>query len=91
MKEIIRYMFIYLTTFNAERAAKVYQMIYYPNVYYKNNEKKDEITKPIERQGEIKPKNKNDELRETLKYLKSKKTKTPRDKSTISFLEGMGI
>ncbi len=84
-------MFIYLTTFNAERAARVYQMIYYPNVYYKNNSEEVETTKPIEKIGEVKPKSKNDELRETLKYLKSKKTKTPRDKSTISFLEGMGI
>ena len=84
-------MFIYLTTFNAERAAKVYQMIYYPNVYYKNNEKKVETEKTFEKIGEVKPKSKNEELKETLQYLKSKKIKTKRDKSTISFLEGMGI
>jgi len=91
MKEILRYMFIYLTTFNAERAAKVYQMIYYPNIYYNNNEKKVETTTPFEKVGEVKPKSKNEELKETLQYLKSKKTKTKRDKGTISFLEGMGI
>lgn len=83
-------MFIYLTTFNAERAAKVYQMIYYPNIYYNNN-KKVETTKTFEKVGEVKPKSKNDELKETLDYLKSKKTKTVRDKSTISFLEGMNL
>ncbi len=54
MKEIFRYMFIYLTTFNAERAARVYQMIYYPNVYYKNNSEEVETTKPIEKIGEEK-------------------------------------
>ena len=89
MKETFRYLFIFLTTFNAERAAKVYQMIYYPSLFKNEGEKKVIIEV---KEGEVKKTiTKNDELIESLKYLKSKKIKTARDKATISFLEGMSL
>jgi uncharacterized membrane protein len=87
MKQLFCYVVIFFTTFNAERAARVYQMIYHPNI--KQPEKKEE--KKIELPVPVKKKDDKDDLRETLEYLRNKKNKSEAEKNSLSFLEGMNL
>lgn len=86
MKQLFCYVVIFFTTFNAEKAARVYQMIYHPHM--KQPEKKEDIKiEPIP----VKKKDDKDDLRETLEYLRNKKNKSEAEKNSLSFLEGMNL
>lgn len=88
MKKVISYYLIFFTTWDAMKAAKIYQMIY-QNVPSQGTEKIEQTKKVTV--GSVstttQQKSKRDELTESLNYLKSKKVKTKQDKDSIYTLE----
>ena len=88
MKKVLSYYLIFFTTWDAMKAAKIYQMIY-QNVPAQGTETIEQSKKvSVGSVSNSKPqKSKRDELTESLNYLKSKKVKTKQDKDSIYTLE----
>ena len=88
--KFLRYFLIYLTSKDAETAAKVYNMIYNPEMFRvvkpsQNLSKVSKVEKPTP--TTTKPKSKKDEIVESLNYLKSKKNPSKQEKESIYTLE----
>lgn len=86
--KLFKYFFIYLTSKDAETAAKVYNMLYNPEVIFvskpnNNSTHVDKVNPPTVSD----PNNKKEELLESLRYLKSKKSPTKKEKDSIYTLE----
>jgi Na+-translocating ferredoxin:NAD+ oxidoreductase RnfG subunit len=86
MKKLFCYSVIFFFTFNALKAARIYQMIYHPTIKQPDTQVKKET------KSETLPKQtKKNSLKETLNYLRNKKNKTDKEKNSLSFLEGMNL
>jgi len=86
MKKLFCYTVIFFFTFNALKAARIYQMIYHPTI------KQPEIEPKKVKKTEVPTKqDKKSNLKETLDYLRNKKNKTDKEKNSLSFLEGMNL
>jgi hypothetical protein len=84
MKELIKYLVIRMTTRHAKTAIDIYKTLY--------NTKKDGkvicVDKPSLSVNSVpKSNSKKQELIDSLKYLKSKKTKTKKDRESIYTIE----
>jgi phosphomannomutase len=86
--KILKYLIIYRTTKDPMMAAKIYQMIYHPEIKHSTiivqeptlqySESKPSVTKPTDKKTE---------LMKSLEYLKSKKSPTKQDKDSIYTIE----
>jgi len=88
--KLLKYLIIYRTTKDPMMAAKIYQMIYHPELTQQSQATDCE---PKLRYSEskvesnLKPSNKKDELLASLEYLKNKKVKTKQDRDSIYTIE----
>ena len=89
--KLFRYLIIYWTTKDALLAAKIYQMIYFGiNSHVEDSVFYEEETfdySPVETPPAPKVSNKKQEVIDSLNYLRSKTTKTKKDKESIYALE----
>lgn len=89
--KLFRYLIIYWTTKDALLAAKIYQMIYFGiNSHVEDSVFDEEETfdySPVETPPAPKVSNKKQEVIDSLNYLRSKTTKTKKDKESIYALE----
>ena len=87
--KLIKYLIIYRTTKDPMMAAKIYQMIYHPEIIQNNvivnqepklqyNSTPTSVTEPTDKKTE---------LMKSLEYLKSKKILTKQDKDSIYTIE----
>jgi hypothetical protein len=87
--KLLKYLIIYRTTKDPMMAAKIYQMIYHPEIKHstisivqepslKYSESIPSVTKPTDKKTE---------LMKSLEYLKSKKSPTKQDKDSIYTIE----
>ena len=87
--KLIKYLIIYRTTKDPMMAAKIYQMIYHPEIKHSTV---SIVQEPALRYSEsipsvTKPTDKKTELIKSLEYLKSKKSPTKQDKDSIYTIE----
>jgi hypothetical protein len=87
--KLLKYLIIYRTTKDPMMAAKIYQMIYHPEmkqtvVSVINEKPLQHVTEPI---SYVKPTDKKTELLKSLEYLKSKKSPSKQDKESIYTIE----
>ena len=87
--KILKYLIIYRTTKDPMMAAKIYQMIYHPDIKHSTI---SIIQEPTLQYSEstpsvTKPTDKKTELMKSLEYLKSKKSPTKQDKDSIYTIE----
>jgi hypothetical protein len=87
--KLIKYLIIYRTTKDPMMAAKIYQMIYHPeiiqnNVIVNQEPKLQYSSTPT---SVTEPTDKKTELMKSLEYLKSKKILTKQDKDSIYTIE----
>jgi hypothetical protein len=88
MKELIKYLFIRLTTRHAKTAAEIYQVLYpVKEVVYVDRIVNTTTCDNISVSTVSNTKSKKDELIESLEYLKNKKVKSKQDKESIYSLE----
>ena len=87
--KLLKYLIIYRTTKDPMMAAKIYQMIYHPEIKHstisiiqeptlKYSETTPSVTKPTDKKTE---------LMKSLEYPKSKKSPTKQDKDSIYTIE----
>jgi hypothetical protein len=87
--KLIKYLIIYRTTKDPMMAAKIYQMIYHPEIIQNNvivnqepklqyNSTPTSVTEPTDKKTE---------LMKSLEYLKGKKSPTKQDKDSIYTIE----
>ena len=87
--KLIKYLIIYRTTKDPMMAAKIYQMIYHPEIIQNNvivnqepklqyNSTPTSVTEPTDKKTE---------LMKSLEYLKGKKNLTKQDKDSIYTIE----
>lgn len=88
--KLLKYLIIYRTTKDPMMAAKIYQMIYHPEIKQPEpsnvNESSLRFSEP-KNDLSLKPSNKKDELLASLEYLKNKKVKTKQDRDSIYTIE----
>jgi hypothetical protein len=84
MKKLLAYYFIYRTTRDAMTAAKIYQMLYHPEMT--TNTQVFESVKPSAVETP-RVSGKKQEIVESLNYLKNKSIKTKQDRESIYSLE----
>ncbi len=87
--KILKYLIIYRTTKDPMMAAKIYQMIYHPEIKHSTI---NVVQEPTLVYSELapsvtKPTDKKTELIKSLEYLKSKKSPTKQDKDSIYTIE----
>jgi len=87
--KLLKYLIIYRTTKDPMMAAKIYQMIYHPEIKHSTI---SIIQEPTLQYSEYtpsvtKPTDKKTELIKSLEYLKSKKSPTKQDKDSIYTIE----
>ena len=86
MDKIIAYIFVNLVTWNPDKSMEIVREFLGGKSVVKSQLNTKVIT-PSPPQKKSQPKSKRDELLESLDYLKSKKTKTKKDKESIYTLE----
>jgi hypothetical protein len=88
--KLLKYLIIYRTTKDPMMAAKIYQMIYHPEIKQPVpsyvNEPSLKFSEPSV-EVSLKPSTKKDELLASLEYLKNKKVKTKQDRDSIYTIE----
>lgn len=88
--KLLKYLIIYRTTKDPMMAAKIYQMIYHPELTQSTivsiNEPTFSYSKP-QSVSPVKSTSKKDELLASLEYLKNKKVKTKQDRDSIYTIE----
>lgn len=88
--KLLKYLIIYRTTKDPMMAAKIYQMIYHPELTQSTivsiNEPRLSYSKP-QSVSPVKSTSKKDELLASLEYLKNKKVKTKQDRDSIYTIE----
>jgi len=87
--KLLKYLIIYRTTKDPMMAAKIYQMIYHPEI---KHSAVSVVQSPTLHYSEnipsvTKPTDKKTELMKSLEYLKSKKSPTKQDKDSIYTIE----
>jgi hypothetical protein len=87
--KLLKYLIIYRTTKDPMMAAKIYQMIYHPeikqnNVIINQEPKLQYSSSPT---SVTEPTDKKTELMKSLEYLKGKKNPTKQDKDSICTIE----
>ena len=87
--KLLRYLIIFRTTKDPMMAAKIYQMIYHPEIKHStiNIVTEPQIKYATEPVSSVKPTDKKTELIKSLEYLKSKKSPTKQDKESIYTIE----
>jgi hypothetical protein len=87
--KLLKYLIIYRTTKDPMMAAKIYQMIYHPEIKHSTISVAQEPTLQYSNTepSTIKPMDKKTELMKSLEYLKSKKSPTKQDKDSIYTIE----
>ena len=89
--KLLKYLIIYRTTKNPMMAAKIYQMIYHPEITHTNQTASKncelEYYEDDYKDVVLKPSNKKQELLSSLAYLKNKKVKTKQDRDSIYTIE----
>ena len=87
--KLLKYLIIYRTTKDAMMAAKIYQMIYHPEIKQSDVIVNQEPTLHYSETtpSVTKPTDKKTELMKSLEYLKSKKSPTKQDKDSIYTIE----
>lgn len=86
--KLLKYFIIYRTTKDPIMAAKIYQMIYNPEIFQLTNVVDSKLICPEQKiVNGVKSINKKDELLTSLEYLKNKKIKTKKDKESIYTIE----
>lgn len=86
MKKIIAYIFVNMFTWNPDKSLEIVREFLGEDrsIKYKVNKVPSQITV---HNSPLKPKNKKDEIVDSLNYLRSKQTKTKQDKDSIYTLE----
>lgn len=88
--KLLKYLIIYRTTKDPMMAAKIYQMIYHPELTQSTivsiNEPTLSYSKP-QSVSPVKSTSKKHELLASLEYLKNKKVKTKQDRDSIYTIE----
>jgi hypothetical protein len=87
--KLLKYLIIYRTTKDPMMAAKIYQMIYHPEIKHSTISVVQEPTLKYSESvpSVTKPTDKKTELIKSLEYLKSKKSPTKQDKDSIYTIE----
>jgi hypothetical protein len=87
--KLLKYLIIYRTTKDPMMAAKIYQMIYHPEIKQSfMSVVKEPVLQYSDKIVEIpKSVSKREELMKSLEYLKSKKSPTKQDKESIYTIE----
>jgi hypothetical protein len=87
--KLLKYLIIYRTTKDPMMAAKIYQMIYHPEIKHSTISVVQEPTLKYSEPAPsvTKPTDKKTELMKSLEYLKSKKSPTKQDKDSIYTIE----
>ena len=86
--KLLKYLIIYRTTKDPIMAAKIYQMIYHPEIVQLSSVVEPKITYSEQKiTNGIKPTHKKNELLYSLEYLKNKKIKTKQDLESIYTIE----
>ena len=86
--KLLKYLIIYRTTKDPIMAAKIYQMIYNPEIFQLTSVVDSKLICPEQKiVNGVKSINKKDELLTSLEYLKNKKIKTKKDKESIYTIE----
>jgi len=88
--KLLKYLIIFRTTKDPMMAAKIYQMIYHPELTQSTvvctNEPKLSYSQP-QPVSPVNARSKKDELLASLEYLKNKKVKTKQDRDSIYTIE----
>lgn len=85
MKKIFAYCLVNLFTWNPDKSLEIIRE--FLNDSPQNIVDKSKTIVKVEEKKKVQPKNKRDELLQSLKYLKSKEVKTKQDKESIYTLE----
>lgn len=86
--KLLKYLIIYRTTKDPIMAAKIYQMIYHPEIVQLPSVVETKLMYSEEKiTNGVKPINKKNELLSSLEYLKNKKVKTKQDNESIYTIE----
>lgn len=85
MKKIFAYCLVNLFTWNPDKSLEIVRE--FLNDSPQNIVDKSKTIVKVEEKKKVQPKNKRDELLQSLKYLKSKEVKTKQDKESIYTLE----
>lgn len=88
--KLLKYLIIYRTTKDPMMAAKIYQMIYHPELTQSTIVSANEPTLSYSQPQSVSPvksTSKKDELLASLEYLKNKKVKTKQDRDSIYTIE----